>query len=69
MSTSLLYHALGVRDYRYVRTEYIEGSVMFAIQRKPEACRCAACGSKNVWRQGNVMRSFRALPIGSRPMN
>lgn len=68
MSTSLLYHALGVRDYRYVRTEYLEGCVMFAIQRKPEACCCAACGSKNVWRQGSVMRSFRALPIGGRPV-
>ena len=68
MSTSLLYHAFGVRDYRYVRTEYIEGGVMFAIERKSEACCCSACGSENVWRQGSVVRSFRALPIGSRPV-
>jgi len=66
MSTSLLYHAFGVRDYRYLRTEYLEGGVMFAIERKAETCCCAACGSQNVWRQGSVMRSFRALPIGGR---
>jgi transposase len=68
MSTSLLYHAFGVRDYRHVRTEYLEGGVMFAVERKPETCCCAACGSKNVWRQGSVMRSFRTLPIGGRPV-
>ena len=68
MSTSLLYHAFGVRGYRYVRTEYVEGGVMFAIERKPDACCCAACSSKKVWRQGSVIRSFRAVPIGGRPV-
>ena len=33
MSTSLLYHAFGVRDYRYVNTEYVEGGVIFSIER------------------------------------
>jgi len=31
MSTSLLYHAFGVRGYHYQRTEYAGGSVTFAI--------------------------------------
>lgn len=66
MSTSLLYHAFGVRDYRYVKTEYVKGGVIFTIERKSNTCRCVACGSKNTWRQGSVMRSFRALPIGRR---
>ncbi len=64
MSTSLLYHAFGVRGYRYVKTEYVEGDVVFTIRAKTDTCRCAVCGSENVWRQGSVMRSFRALPIG-----
>jgi transposase len=68
MSTSLLYHAFGVRDYRYVKTEYVEGEVIFHLERKPESCRCAACGSENVWRQGCVSRHFRTLPIGRRPV-
>jgi transposase len=66
MSTSLLYHAFGVRGYHYVKTEYVKGGVMFTIQAKTDACRCAVCGSENVWRQGSVVRSFRALPIGRR---
>ncbi len=66
MSTSLLYHAFGVRGYRYVKTEYVEGDVVFTIRAKTDTCRCAVCGSENVWRQGSVLRSFRALPIGRR---
>jgi transposase len=66
MSTSLLYHAFGVRDYRYVKTEYVEGGVIFTIERKTATCRCAVCGSENVWRQGNVTRPFRAPSIGRR---
>jgi len=66
MSTSLLYHAFGVRDYRYVKTEYIEEGVIFTIEPKADVCRCAACDSENVWRQGSVRRSFHTLPIGGR---
>ena len=68
MSTSLLYHAFGVRDYRYRKIEYFEGGVIFSMERKSESCRCAACGSENVWRQGSVTRPFRTLPIGRRPV-
>ena len=28
MSTSLLYHGFGVRGYRYVKTEYVEGGMV-----------------------------------------
>jgi transposase len=66
MSTSLLYHGLGVREYRYVRTEYVGGGVVFTIERKGETCRCVGCGSRNVWREGGVVRRFRAVPIGSK---
>ena len=33
MSTSLLYHGFGVRGYRYVKTEYVEGAVVFTIEQ------------------------------------
>jgi transposase len=66
MSTSLLYHGFGVRDYRYVRTKYAAGGVVFVIDRKAETCRCVACGSANVWRQGVVARKFRTVPIGGK---
>jgi len=66
MSTSLLYHAFGVRDYSYVGTKYVGGGVIFRIERKMESCRCVVCDSENVWRQGVVVRWFRTVPIGGR---
>jgi transposase len=66
MSTSLLYHAFGIRGYKYVRTDYPDGQVIFTIRQAPEACRCSACGSPRVQSRGHVERRFRSLPIGSR---
>ena len=66
MSTSLLYHGFGVREYRYVRTKYIPGGMVFTIERRTETCRYAACGSENVWREGVVVRRFRTVPIGNK---
>src|SRR5262245_12678443 len=66
MSTSLLYHAFGTRGYRYVRTAYTEGQVIFTLRQEPVACRCSACGSADVISRGHAERRFRSLPIGSR---
>ena len=67
MSTSLLYHAFGTRGYRYVRTAYTEGQVIFTLRQEPGTCRCSACGSADVVSRGHVERRFRTLPIGPRP--
>ena len=66
MSTSLLYHAFGVRGYRYVKSEYVEGGVVFTVERKEEDLCCVECGSTEVIRRGEVGREFRALPIGAK---
>jgi transposase len=66
MSTSLLYHAFGVRGYQYVRTEYQGGQTTFSIRQEDRALRCPACGSRDVRPKGRVERRFRSLPIGSR---
>src|SRR5512140_351805 len=66
MSTSLLYHAFGIRGYQYTRTDYQDGQVIFTIHQEPETCRCSACGSPQVQSRGRVERRFRALPIGRR---
>ena len=42
MSTSLLYHAFGIRGYRYSRTEYHNGQVIFTIDQEPDTYRCCA---------------------------
>ena len=68
MSTSLLYHAFGVRGYRYVRTDYYEGQLAFTIEQPRETCRCSACGSRNVIRHGETLRPFRTLPVACKPV-
>jgi transposase len=66
MSTSLLYHAFGIRGYEYTRTDFQGGQVIFSIHQEPRTCRCAACGSPQVRSRGRVERRFRTVPIGSR---
>ncbi len=66
MSTSLLYHAFGIRGYEYVRTDYQGGATIFTIQQDPDDCRCSACGSREVISRGHAERQFAALPIGRR---
>ena len=67
MSTSLLYHAFGIRGYDYVRTDYRDGQVIFTIAQDPHDCRCPACGSRDVISRGHAERRFLNVPIGTRP--
>jgi len=62
MSTSLLYYGVGVRDYRYVRTRYEGGAVVFVIEPKAESECCTACGSSDAWGHGQVVRPFPDAP-------
>jgi transposase len=66
MSTSLLYHAFGIRGYQYTRTDYHDGQVIFTIEQEPHTCRCPACGSREVKPRGHVERRSRTVPIGSK---
>ena len=67
MSTSLLYHAFGVRGYRYVKTEYAGGEVIFTIEQPRESYACPVCGSADVIGRGQNCRRFRTVPIGRKP--
>jgi transposase len=66
MSTSLLYHAFGIRGYKYLRTQYDNRKVIFTIFQEPETYRCSSCGSRHVISRGQAVRRFLSLPIGSR---
>ena len=66
MSTSLLYHAFGLRGYLYQRARYVGGATEFVVRQPSERLRCSACGSRKVIRRGQRERRFRGLPIGSR---
>ncbi len=68
MSTSLLYHAFGIRGYKYLRTKYEDGKVVFSIGQEVRRLRCAGCGSARIIRRGQVIRKFRGLPIGGKPV-
>jgi transposase len=68
MSTSLLYHAFGIRGYDFVKTEFSEGRVVFTIRQRPHTYRCAACGTRQVAPRGHQERTFHAVPIGGRPV-
>jgi transposase len=66
MSTSLLYHAFGIRGYRHVRTDYLEGEVVFNIEQGRPTYQCPVCGSRQVTAHGEVPRLFRGVPIGAK---
>ena len=66
MSTSLLYHAFGIREYKYVRTEYNEGHTIFTIKKDRFSLRCPCCHGKNLIKHGSSLRWFHALPVGGR---
>lgn len=68
MSTSLLYHAFGIRGYKYVNTTYEEGRVGFGITQEINTLRCARCGSRAVHPRGRQTRWFKAVPIGGKPV-
>jgi len=68
MSTSLLYHGWGLRGYRHVATDYVEGATVFRLRQKDDDLCCGNCGGRNVMRQGVVVRRFRTLPIGHKPV-
>ena len=68
MSTSLLYHAFGVRGYRYVKTEYVNGEVVFTVELPRESYQCPVCGSADVIGRGQRPRRFRTVSIGGKPV-
>ena len=56
MSTSLLYHAFGIRGYDDVRTDYRGGQVIFTIAQDPADCRGSACGSRVPFHEDSLGR-------------
>lgn len=68
MSTGLLYHVCGFWGYEGVSAQYSDETVWVTICPEPDRLRCVACGSGRVIRRGSYPRSFRSVPIGSKPV-
>lgn len=64
MSTSILYHGFGIYGYRYLSSQYQQGSIVFTIKKESHSLRCPSCQGKHVCRRGVQLRWFHALPIG-----
>jgi transposase len=69
MSTSLLYHGFGLVGYRYVSQSFQGGQVTFRIEQPRDRLFCPQCGDGDVWAQGGEERTFRTIPIGSKPVH
>ena len=68
MSTSLLYHGFGIVGYRYVRTLFKAGEIVFRIVQGALPLRCPRCKSLHVKKRGTVTRIFRTLSLGLKPV-
>lgn len=64
MSTSILYHGFGIRDYQYKRSYFAEGKIVFSIAKDPLSLRCPCCKTRHVNRRGSTLRCLQTLPIG-----
>ena len=64
MSTSLLYHAFGIRGpFKYQSTAYSKCSITFKIKHQKHI-KCPNCNSRNVIKRGTKQRKLRSPPIG-----
>ncbi len=66
MSTSILYHGFGIKDYKYLRSRYEGGAMIFDIE--PKYFDCPQCGRSKVTRHGSRSRLLRTVPIGRHPV-
>jgi transposase len=64
MSTSLLYHAMGIRGYTVQDTYFVGGEVIFWLTQPRDTWRCSACGSSQLYGRGSEVRPYRTVPIG-----
>jgi transposase len=68
MSTSLLYHAFGLKGVKYIRTEYEKGSTIFRAEVTSAIEKCPVCRSwETIRKKGRKERMLRLVPIGMRP--
>lgn len=68
MSTSWVYHVLGLEGYDSIRQSFEAESVTFHVRPQPELVRCPCCGSRDVIRRGSFERRLRTVPIGWKPV-
>ncbi len=66
MSTSLLFHAFGVKGFQLKKTEFKNGEVVFYLDQDPHELRCSLFKSTKVLRRGKRERKVTSVPIGKK---
>jgi transposase len=68
MSTSLLYHAFGLKGVKYISTKYEKGHTVFEAEVTSVIENCPACGNWETLRKKcSKERRLRMVPVGKRP--
>jgi transposase len=66
MSTSLLYHAYGLKSVKYKATHYQRGKIIFEAEMTRKLARCPRCRSRDVIYKGVKIRKLRMPSVGRR---
>jgi transposase len=64
MSTSLLYHAFGLKGIHCQSIQYVSDSVIFNATMSEDFIRCPKCGHRKATRKGQKTRWFHMGPMG-----
>ncbi len=64
MSTSILYHAFGLKGIQYESARFFGDCVLISARTTDQSVRCPQCGGKRVTFKGQKRRLFRMSPIG-----
>ena len=68
MSVDLLYHAFGLKGYCVQAIRHEDNEIILDTRQPRKSFRGSSCGSSRVFSQGQVLRRFRAVPIGTQPV-
>lgn len=66
MSTSLIYHTQGLRDYNFKRCDYVGKTVFITVEQKKSTLCCSACGSRNFSLVFIKERKIKGVPVGTK---
>jgi transposase len=64
MSTSILYHAFGLKGIHYDATQYIQDCIVVRARMASQAIKCPHCGGEKATFKGQKRRLLRMSPMG-----
>jgi len=64
MSTSMLYHAFGLKGIKYTAAHFVADRIVFSAEMNHQQVRCPICGCRKASFKGKRRRFFSMSPIG-----